>query len=364
MVDAISYPFHDACGKNSFRMRKILDRACRGAVALFAGALLVVYVWGIVDTAGPLPSNVRNSAENVGRIRPAAPGPYRFAVVGDPQNAPEVLNRTLRKMKERPPDFVVILGDLVHYAQPWTCQYFLHRFRAFDFQVPVFAALGNHDLSWWRLTRRGQYGLFWEHFGPENFFFHYRGSLFVLLDNANGAMPYGTGPWLERVLETHARSAEHVFLFAHCPLVRYTETGGVNEPPGPPQDGELWNLIRKYDVRYFCAGHVHSYRRAVLENGTVHLVSGGGGGLPHGEDAFYHFVEFEVDGPRVTDRVVRVEPPGPLALAKQETEKAIVRDVFLRLRNQREWEIAVLSLCLLSLLTLRLRALQRKPPAQ
>ncbi len=339
---------------------RVVRRSLHIVSVVFFATVIAVYGWGLIVTSGPLPDHCRNSTANVARIRTPESGPWHFAVLGDPEDGLDLFERCLDRMKRNPPAFVVILGDVIHYAQPWSYQYFLHRFRGAGFDIPVFPAVGNHDITWWRLTRRGQYEYYWRYFGSENFAFVHRNSLFVLLDNANGSISKETRRWLEEVLESRHRTVDHIFLFAHCPVVRYTEEGTVDQPPGPVEDSAMYELCRAYPIRYFCAAHLHSYRRAVLESGTIHLVSGAGGADHDGVDAFDHYVEMEIDGPRVTDRVVKVEPLGFVRRAKQDTQKVLLRDTFLRLRCERQWEFALLAISVLWLLTLRLRAMQRK----
>lgn len=334
--------------------------ALRVAAVLFLSGVILTYAWGLAFTSGPLPDHCRNSTQNVARIRTPETGPWHFVVLGDPEDGLDLFGDILDRIEEKPPAFLVILGDVIHYAQEWAFLYYLHRFRGMDFNVPTFPVVGNHDLTWWRLTRRGQYGYYWRYFGAENFYFLHRNCLFVLLDNAVGGISSGTRAWLESVLSTHQGKVDHIFLFAHCPVFRYTHEGRIDEPPGPPDDGPMLEILKKYPIRYFCAAHLHSYRRAVLDNGTVHLVSGAGGGSHHGDDAFDHCVEIEIDGPRVTDRVVRVPPLSFVRQAKQDTQKVLLRDTYLRLQVDPTWQMALFTMCLLWLLVLRLRALQRR----
>jgi hypothetical protein len=61
-------------------------------------------------------------------------------------------------------------------------------------------------------------------------------------------------------------------------------------------------------VNYVFAGHIHGYASS-KRNGTVYIVSGGGGGplhLPEDFGGFYHYVKIKVEGENIFDKIVRV----------------------------------------------------------
>ncbi|MCP4599370.1 MAG: hypothetical protein GY847_02345 [Proteobacteria bacterium] len=89
--------------------------------------------------------------------------------------------------------------------------------------------------------------------------------------------------WLFNELYTARKKYEHIFVFAHAPLL----TSGTHHPanPGAPQ---IRSLIEWFEVNAFFNGHNHVYERTfpmkgVLPNkdGTVYITVGTGGTAPY-----------------------------------------------------------------------------------
>jgi hypothetical protein len=91
--------------------------------------------------------------------------------------------------------------------------------------------------------------------------------------------------WLRHELEAaKANNAEHIFVFAHAPLV----TSSENHPPVAGH-AIVRDLLESYDVDIFFNGHNHSYERThplkgtnIDQDGTVYITTGSAGAHVYG----------------------------------------------------------------------------------
>lgn len=305
------------------------------------------HAWGADHLLLGRPPNVGNSSETVAFLRGAGrSSPYRFAVIGDPEDGVEVFERCLEAAGERGCDFVVICGDVVHRASESAYRYFLAELAEVGYSGPVFTVLGNHDAP------RGSDELFRRHFGPPNFHFVFRGDLFLLVDNSRGLAPE-TRCYLEETLEEMRSKVRRVFLFAHRPFVPYGRQGKTSEPPGEGTYREIEDLVERYRIEVLCTAHFHSYRKT-LRDGSVHFITGGGGGRLQEGRAFHHYVEFDVREDGVDDSIVPVSGPDLLESADQLLERVLVRDLFFSLQDRPGYYLFLLAFPLAFLATRRL----------
>jgi hypothetical protein len=71
--------------------------------------------------------------------------------------------------------------------------------------------------------------------------------------------------------------------------------------------GEFMALMERYSVeRVFCS-HYHTYRRQSV-NGVDYVLTGGGGAKLMDKDSFYHYLEIEVNGHEIVEKIVRIDP--------------------------------------------------------
>jgi len=257
---------------------------------------------------------------------------FTFVAYGDTRTDPAAHRRVIREIVGLHPEFVLQSGDLVsdgRNARQWLLfDQITQPLRAAH--IAYYPARGNHDL-----------GTFYPHYVPGTFdsgdkvnrlyyaFTRHR-NRFIIVDSME---PYDPGSpqyvWLEREL---ARSKGAVSTF-----VMFHEGPFSVGPHGPTLDAQkyLHPLFVKYRPRAVFCGHDHLYYRT-KRDGVTYIVTGGGGappyrpenaqiaipgdvfqkdvdglGRPLGDAQYdaliYHAIRCEVDGPRVTATVIRLD---------------------------------------------------------
>jgi 3',5'-cyclic AMP phosphodiesterase CpdA len=234
---------------------------------------------------------------------PSTPS-FTFAVVGDCQPVlprmpfSRVTHDVMRELRLLRPAFVLYTGDRI-WGYRETRQAMLNtfdRFRALadTTGVPLFAALGNHEMqsdpaAVAVLEEAGSdfYGSF--DAGPYHF---------VALNtdevNLEGRLTGEQLDWLRGDLAAH-RNAAGIFVFMHRPLFSWFQ-GDFN----PDDANELQSLFRSHAVKGVFAGHDHLYYEEV-HDGIPYVTTGGGGGTvyaqpPRGGFAHYLLVHVSGDG--------------------------------------------------------------------
>jgi hypothetical protein len=237
-----------------------------------------------------------------------APEEFTFLHASDPHVSPESIER-LRRVRaiaeERRPAFVVITGDLVKDAlrvgEAEARGYFeLYRDAIANFPVPVWSALGNHDIFGIERHRSGVaadhplYGkrMFRSYLGPSYYSFNHGRLHFVALDTVDvadlwyhGRVDAGQLAWLERDLAALPDGAS-VVTFNHIPLLSaFLALSGYEEG-----EGAVHTLIEVDGRRQF--RHVVSNTAEVLARfGRVRLPLALGGHI-HARES----VRFETRG--------------------------------------------------------------------
>jgi len=219
--------------------------------------------------------------------RAAAPapgsGPLRILVWGDCRSGVTVFEMLCDAIRERRPDFTVGLGDLVGMAR--TYQFAIVDGKLAATGVPAFVVPGNHDLDPFGTLRP-----YCRVFGPRNWSFVFRGTLFIGLDTARGFVDPADVRWMESVVGGRGREAAGVVLFCHHPLF---EPHGHPEKPLPEDEATraLRDLVLREKIRVF-ASHYHGYD-VTQAGGTVQVTTGGAGARPETDEP-YHYVWVEI----------------------------------------------------------------------
>lgn len=240
---------------------------------------------------------------------PDAPGSYRVAVVGDMGEGTPAEERTAAQMLRWAPSHVATVGDNVYplgREKDWAKR-FDPQFEQLRMSTTWNPALGNHDYYDGDLTPyfarfpqlKGNAYYSWN-LGPAQFF---------VLDTEqrlDGASAQHA--WLAAQLAQS--TAKYKVLQMHRPMVS-SRAGSI----GRNMHGSLGPLLAKYGVQLVLAGHEHGYERSRPVNGTVHMVSGGGGaatyGYPGGQPdtsavraARHHHLQLSFDDQQMVVRAV------------------------------------------------------------
>lgn len=214
----------------------------------------------------------------------AKPGPFRFAVLADVQEAIDGVQKIFGRLNEEPDvRFLVFTGDLTQQGTREQLERFERE--SHTLRMPLYATVGNHELGTSDLP-------YHEIFGRGSYHFRFRGVDFTLLDDASATLAPKVYDWLDGWLAA-GRSNVHV-LAMHIPALDPTGTRNG----GFASRGEASKLLAKLGagrVDLTLYGHVHSYY--AFENaGIPAYISGGGGSIPERFDGIgRHFLVVDVD---------------------------------------------------------------------
>jgi acid phosphatase type 7 len=264
------------------------------------------------------------------------PVPFRFVAFGDtrfhdpsdtgPSN-PAIRHALVAAIDKENPAFISIGGDIVYVGedkkdwQTWDAETAAWR----EHKIPVYPALGNHDLKGNLQTALGNYFARFPEIQQSRFYSVHAGNTLLLaldssLDEVNGPQ----GDWLKRQLDNLPSSIDFVCLVFHHPS--YTSSsdektfGGGHSARPSEQALAKYLEERQQHLRARIVvfnGHVHNYERHE-HGGITYFVTGGGGAHPYQivrqpDDLYkdngvnYHYLLAEADHNRLTITMHKVE---------------------------------------------------------
>jgi Icc-related predicted phosphoesterase len=261
---------------------------------------------------------------------------FRFVAYGDtrftdPSNTkasnPEVRRELVRAIAEEQPSFVSIGGDIAYEGADandwkiWDLETAIWRERA----IPVFPALGNHDLKGDEKTALANYFARFPEIKNNRYYSVRAGNLLMLvLDSALDETSGKQGAWLKGKLDSIPMAVDFVVIVLHHPP--YTSSsdektfGGGHSARLPER--KLARMLEKRQPHMrsrvvVISGHVHNYERH-QHGGITYFVTGGGaahaypierrpGDLYQSNDINYHYLLVEVDGRRLRITMHRLE---------------------------------------------------------
>src|SRR5262245_4538797 len=294
-------------------------------------------------------------------------GHFRFVVYGDtrftdPANKDaanaEVRQQLVKAIATARPRFVVFGGDIAYKGE-----------RAADWQVydnetaiwrerkiPVYPALGNHDLSGNLDLPLTNYFARFPVLKNNRFYSVRAGNVMMLvLDSSLDETTGPQGDWLQTELEHLTKSIDFVFIVLHHPP--YTSSsdektyGGGHSARSAEQKLAAYLETEQPKLRaqiVVFAGHVHNYERHE-HGGVTYFVTGGGGAHAYpitraADDPFqsrevnYHYLLVEVRGRKLKVTINRLELKDGLAswtrpdsLAISSTQSSHHANIFQRL---------------------------------
>jgi hypothetical protein len=244
---------------------------------------------------------------------------------------PKVRQWLVDKIASEKPSAIVISGDVPYVGERAADYAEFHRETAVwrDAHIAVFPALGNHELrgdlnkcleNWW--TEFPQ-------LRGKRWYVSEIGTRIVVL-NLDSASKLTIGSdqikWVEQQLIFLKKPVRFVIFNLHHPPVSDTETGAGADHNARANEAALADYLTTAPqgkrVRFIVnAGHIHNYER-FLRDGTVYLVSGGGGAAPvpvsrgpndlyqGTEYPNYHYVKFVLRGKHLNAEMIRVADPG------------------------------------------------------
>jgi hypothetical protein len=220
--------------------------------------------------------------------------PFRFVAYGDTRfhdpNDTEAANPPVRRalvqaIAEANPAFICFTGDIVYNGydlddwKVWDSETSIWR----DQKIPIYPALGNHDLHGKEEVALGNYfQRFPELKGSRYYSVRMANVLMLVLDSSLEEVAGQQGIWLADKLDHVPADVDFVFIMDHHPP--YTSSSDEKKLGGGhsarPHEQALAKMLedRQARARYrivFFSGHVHNYERHE-HGGITYFVSGGG----------------------------------------------------------------------------------------
>ena len=250
--------------------------------------------------------------------------PFRFVAYGDtrfhdPKDTeaanPAARLALVRAIAELDPAFICFTGDIVYNGNDaddwkvWDTETAIWR----DQHIPVYPALGNHDLHGNQQVALDNY---FQRFGlGRNRYYSIHAAantLMLVLDSSLDEVNGPQGEWLARQLDKVPSSIDFVFVMDHHPP--YTSSSDAKMFGGGhsarPTELALAKMLEERQAHapyriVVLSGHVHNYERHE-HGGVTYFVSGGGGAHAYpieraADDPFqskevnYHYLLVEVD---------------------------------------------------------------------
>jgi len=221
--------------------------------------------------------------------------PFRFVVYGDtrfhdPKDTdaanPAVRVALVQAIADANPAFICFTGDIVYNGNDandwkvWDSETHVWR----DKKIPVYPALGNHDLHGDASIALGNYfSRFPDLQNSRYYSVRAANSLILVLDSSQAEASGPQAEWLNNKLDHAPADVDFVFLMFHHPP--YTSSsdakmfGGGHSARAPEQALAKQLEQRQARARYrliVFSGHVHNYERHE-HGGVTYFVSGGGG---------------------------------------------------------------------------------------
>ena len=262
--------------------------------------------------------------------------PFEFVAYGDtrftdPQNTkasnPVARQALVQAIATVHPAFITIAGDIAYHGDE------VNDWRVWDsetaawrqFDIPVFPALGNHDLHGdHELALANYFARFPRIMHSRYYAVRAANSIVLVLDSSLDELSGSQGDWLKQQLGTIPADVDFLFLVLHHPP--YTSSSDRKKYGGGhsarPQEQVLAQMLeqRQRDMHariVVFAGHVHNYERHE-HGGVLYFVSGGGGAHAYpiergANDPFrdnninYHYLLVKVDREKLNITMDRLD---------------------------------------------------------
>jgi Icc-related predicted phosphoesterase len=262
--------------------------------------------------------------------------PFRFIAYGDtrfhdPKDTeaanPPVRVALVQAIAEENPAFVCFTGDIVYNG------YDADDWKVFDKEtsiwrdkkIPVYPALGNHDLHGDEKVALANYFQRFPDLKNSRYYsVRAANTLTLVLDSALDELTGPQGQWLAGKLDSIPSDVDFVFLmFHHPPYTSSSDSkmyGGGHSARSPEQRLAKMLEERQAKARFHIvvfSGHVHNYERHEY-GGVIYFVSGGGAAHAYSierapgdpfqsKEINYHYLLVEVDHQQLKVTMNRVD---------------------------------------------------------
>ena len=218
-------------------------------------------------------------------------GDTRFHDVTDTVAANAAIRQAMiAAIDQERPALVLISGDIVYNGtdvsdwKVWDTETAGWR----EHQIPVFPALGNHDLKGDQAEALANYFARFPQLRQNRFYsLRFGNCLALVLDSALDEIAGPQGDWLEHQLDTVPDSVDFLFILLHHPP--YTSSsdeklfGGGHSARAKEQYLGKFLEYHQQHMRarmIVLSGHVHNYEHHE-HDGVTYFVTGGGGAHPY-----------------------------------------------------------------------------------
>ena len=182
----------------------------------------------------------------------------------------------VERVNSMEPAFVVHLGDITHPIpiSPDYGETALAFHKASEkFSMPYYVVPGNHDVGEKifpalpkldekiTITKRN-IGLYEQYYGRHRFSFQHQECLFIVINsmliNSGLEEEKAQWDWLEQTFQNHA--GNRAFVFSHYPLyLSAMDELAYYDNVDEPGRSRMLDLLRRFNVEGFYAGHVHNF---------------------------------------------------------------------------------------------------------
>jgi len=260
-------------------------------------------------------------------------GDTRFHDPSDTDDAnPSARRALVEAIAQASPAFICFTGDIVYNGNDaddwkvWETETSPWR----EKKIPVFPALGNHDLHGEQAALVNYFQRFPQLKGSRYYSVRAANVLLLVIDSALEELSGPQGTWLADKLDHVPPEVDFVFIMDHHPP--YTSSSDEKKYGGGhssrPHEQALAKMLeqRQAQARYrivFFSGHVHNYERHE-HGGITYFVSGGGGAHAYpierapgdpfqSKEINYHYLVVEVDHQQLKVTMHRLELNGDKA---------------------------------------------------
>jgi acid phosphatase type 7 len=263
--------------------------------------LFVFFFAGIAVASGWRAPRQETHTDSVNHValELKVPSDFRFVVIGDTRfhdpSDTQPANGTIRQalvaaIDREHPAFVSIGGDIVYSGEnsnDWAV-YDSETKTWRDHGIPVYPALGNHDLKGNPNIALPNYFTRFPQLANSRFYSLRMGnSLMLILDSALDETTGPQGDWLRAQLDSLPATVDFLFLIFHHPP--YTSSsdektygGGHSARTAEQALAKMLEARQQHSHARIIVfnGHVHNYERHE-HSGVTYFVTGGGGAHPY-----------------------------------------------------------------------------------
>jgi len=285
--------------------------------------LPIVLLLGCLGCTGSHSQEQTPSRNQPAELQLQVNAPFHFVTYGDsrfhdPKDTeaanPRVRQALVQAIASADPAFVCFTGDIVYNGydkddwKVWDRETAVLR----DKKIPVYPALGNHDLHGEEKALVNYFERFPDLDNSRYYSVRIANTLLLVLDSSQDETSGEQGQWLARKLDRLPGDVDFVFIVLHHPP--YTSSSGAKLfGSGHSARAREKTLARELEARQpnmrariiVFSGHVHNYERHE-HGGVTYFVTGGAGAHAYPikrakDDPFqskevnYHYLEVMVD---------------------------------------------------------------------